>query len=88
MIEQGRVADGNEGHLAGNLNAEDEQCAAVDAQSFRGKGEQLGVRRKDSGKSLREQHDARPEQDGIGQAGLEQRKEGFFDAGSIFAPKL
>ena len=62
MMEHGRAADGNEGHLAGDLNAEDEQRAAVDAQSFRGEGEQLGVRRKDSGESLREQHDARPEQ--------------------------
>mgnify|MGYP002571870105 CR=1 FL=1 len=67
-----RVADRNKGHLAGNLNAEDEQRAAVDAKRFRREGQQLLIRRENARESLREEHDAGPENHRIGQAGFEQ----------------
>ena len=78
-----RVADGNKRHLAGNLNTEDEQRAAIDAQRLGGEDQQLGVRRENPREGLREEHDAAPEDDRIRQAGLEQREERLPDARGV-----
>ena len=73
----GRVADGNEGDLAGDLNAEQEQRAAVHPQGFRREGDQFRVRAEQAGKSLRKEHNERPKPAGIAQAGRQHPTEGL-----------
>ena len=42
-----RIADGDERHLAGDLDAEHEEHAAVNAQRLSGEGDQCGIGRED-----------------------------------------
>ena len=73
----GGVADGHEGHLAGDLDAHQEQGPAVDPQHPGGEGHQLRLRRENPGEGSGEQLDAGPQHQGVAQADLQQQTEGL-----------
>ena len=73
----GGVADGHKGHLAGDLDAHQEQGPAVDPQHPGGEGHQLRVGSEDPGKDPGEQLDAAPQHQGVAQAYLQQQPEGL-----------
>lgn len=54
------LADGDEGDLAGLLDAEDRQHRAVDAKGAAGEFDQFGVRREDPGEHARTKHGQTP----------------------------
>lgn len=78
------LADGDEGDLAGLLDAEDRQHRAVDAKGAAGEFDQFGVRREDPGEHARAKHDKRPDQRGIRQADGQEHAEGLSDALDVF----
>ena len=71
----GRVADGDKGHLTGDLQPKQEQGAAVKAQGAGREGDQFRVRREHAGEQLGEEHDRRPQQGGVDQADDQQQAE-------------
>ena len=73
----GGVADGHKGHLAGDLDAHQEQGPAVDPQHPGGEGHQLRLRRENPGEGPGEQLDAGPQHQGVPQADLQQQTEGL-----------
>ena len=73
------VAGRHEGHLAGDLHAENEQCPAVNTQRFCGESDQRGVVGEQAGKGSRKQFDQRPQADRVDHADGQQQLEGLFD---------
>ena len=70
-------ANGNEGHLTGDLDAKEEQRPAIDPQGGHRKGHQRRVGGEDPGKRAGAQLDHRPQRHGIAQAHLQQQPEGL-----------
>ena len=84
----GGVAQGDEGHLAGDLDTEDAQYAAVDAQRRGGKINQRRVRCEYACENAREQHDSSPDDKGIGKTSDQQKPEGFLDPLCVFGTEV
>ena len=83
-----RAADGHERHLAGDLDAEQEQARAVDAQHARREGDELRVRREDAREQTGEELDEQPERDGVDQAHLQQQVERFTHAVGVLCAEV
>ena len=75
------VADGDEGHLAGQLDAEEEERGAVDPQGRRGVVHQSGI--EEAHEEPGEELDDGPEGDGVDEAGLQKEAEGLPDPGAV-----
>ena len=78
------LSKGGKGHLAGNLDAEEHQHAAVDAECLRGKDDKVFIWREDRGKDLREELDTAPENGRVNQRRGKKQPERLLHAGGIF----
>jgi len=70
-------ANGNEGHLTGDLDTKEEQRPAIDPQGGHRKGHQRRVRGENPGKRAGAQLDHHPQRHGIAQTHLQQQPEGL-----------
>lgn len=83
-----RAADGHERHLAGDLDAEQKQPRAIDAQHARREGDERRVRREDARKQAGGELDERPERDRVDQAHLEQQAKRLAHARGVFRAEV
>ena len=83
-----RAADGHERHLACDLDAEQKQPRAIDAQHARREGDERRVRREDARKQTGGELDERPERDRVDQAHPEQQAKRLAHACGVFRAEV
>ena len=80
----GGVSQRDKRHLAGNLDAEEHQHAAVNPKRLRREDDEVFIRCEDRGKDLREELDTAPENGRVNQRRGKKQPERLLHAGGIF----